>query len=659
MALSRRFSLVLLLLATLLGLAASPGATATSPPHTKWGPPLTARTIDGADFIIDANGVPHRLASAGDNAYADAAHAQMTRQLQQSGLAYDRKTRTGVQYVFQSDANPLVPKGPIGGSGPLSGTTADMLKLSWSNGKLISVDVVDATGTSNAGSASEDLGKMANTIRNKLPDGRKTQADNVVFVGKTREQAEALARQFQGNPNVRILHPSSGYDTGEFEAGTTALREAAGHLFSPSRECPPSADHSVYRPAAATAPCGGQTTPGRAGGLARVLGPGNTGGIDFTRLELRYLSDSGGLNYAFKAPVTAKGTSLTGLANAQQASDSFFTWLQLEPSTFWVNLNPNEPDRIIDARLGRTDTGRIMLQADLLLKKTTGKLIHPDTSLGATYWDSLKGSCTSFRTWIVPAPATVYTTGEELHILESPLDVQMETQYLKQSGGSGATSCKEQSEAVQEHNESAFRRLILPRVVDAVNTAPEYADLRRVYLSRIAAEWYRDLSRTQRTTYGGVIDSGDISAYATRRDWKPRDTFDAYVRSYTKGEFNVEKTTRKGDYLYTRTYVYGGVDFTNVPFNRVTSASSALTDDVNRSLTEPTKSGDGIWLGGEAPPAPERGDEDALASPEGDGDSLATLLQRCLVAAGAAAFVIVAVRATVRSRRARRGGGWG
>ncbi|MCX4734528.1 hypothetical protein [Streptomyces sp. NBC_01363] len=650
MALSRRFSLVICLLATLLGLAASPGATATTPPpYTKWGPPLTARTIDGADFIIDANGVPHRLASAGDNAYADAAHAQMTRQLQQSGLAYNPKTRTGVQYVFQSDANPLVPKGPIGEGGTLSGTTADMLKLSWSNGKLISVDVVDATGTSNTGSAAEDLGKISNTIRNKLPAGRKTQADNVVFVGKTREQAEALAGQFQGNPNVRILHPSSGYDTGEFEAGTTALREAAGHLFAtPPPDCLPSA-----------APCGGQPAPPRAGGLARALGPKNAGGIDFTRLELRYLSDSGGLRYAFKAPVTAKGSSLTGLANAQQASDSFFTWLQLEPSTFWVNLNPNEPDRIIDARLGRTDTGRIMLQADLMLKKTTGKLIHPDTSLGATYWRSLKGSCTSFRTWIVPAPATVYTTGDKLHILKSPLDVQTETQYLKQRGGSDATSCKKQSEAVQEHNESAFRRLILPRVVDAVNTAPEYADLRRVYLSRIAAEWYRDLSTRQRTTYGRVIDSGDISAYATRQKWKPRDTFDAYVRSYTKGEFNVKKRTRKGDYLYTHTYVYGGVDFTNVRFNRVTSASPALTDDVDHSLTEPTKSRDGIWLGGEAPPTPGRGNEDALASPEGDDDSLATLVQRCLVAAGAAAFVIVAARATIRSRRARRGGGWG
>ena len=35
------------------------------------------------------------------------------------------------------------------------------------------------------------------------------------------------------------------------------------------------------------------------------------------------------------------------------------------------------------------------------------------------------------------------------------------------------------------------RRHAQPRVQHAVNSAPEYAALRRVYLSRIAAEWYR------------------------------------------------------------------------------------------------------------------------------------------------------------------------
>nr|PPQ56253.1 hypothetical protein C5F59_05825 [Streptomyces sp. QL37] len=79
---------------------------------------------------------------------------------------------------------------------------------------------------------------------------------------------------------------------------------------------------------------------------------------------------------------------------------------------------------------------------------------------------------------------------------------------------------------------------------------------------------------------------------------------------------------------------------------------------MDRSLTEPVKSSNAIRLGGEAPPTPGRGGEDALASPEGDDDGLGTLVQRTLVAAGASAFVIVVARDTIRSRRARRGGGW-
>ena len=33
----------------------------------------------------------------------------------------------------------------------------------------------------------------------------------------------------------------------------------------------------------------------------------------------------------------------------------------------------------------------------------------------------------------------------------------------------------------------------------AVNSAPEYADLRRVYASRVAAQWYRERSATKTT----------------------------------------------------------------------------------------------------------------------------------------------------------------
>ncbi|MBZ4321290.1 hypothetical protein [Streptomyces huiliensis] len=302
----------------------------------------------------------------------------------------------------------------------------------------------------------------------------------------------------------------------------------------------------------------------------------NPGGIDFSSLNLRYLSDTGsaktGLRYSMGAsPVrrTGENRRADGVKAVKEASDAFFVWLALRPSAFWVNLNPTEPDRIVDPAFGRTDAGRVLLQADLRMKKTIAQLIHPDGKLGEEYHSRLRGTCMSMRTWIVPGEAKVRATPDELYIMDAPLSVKMETQYLKGRGAGEAASCAQQEKSVEQHNESVFRSMILPRVEEAVNTAPEYAELRRVYLSRVAAEWYRDGSRRENATYAKLIDQGDVSRWTAKSDWKPRDTFDAYVDSYTKVEFKVTRRTTEGDAIYEKTYVFGGVDLTNVPFRKV------------------------------------------------------------------------------------------
>ncbi|HBG64816.1 MAG TPA: hypothetical protein DDX16_11405, partial [Candidatus Omnitrophica bacterium] len=54
---------------------------------------------------------------------------------------------------------------------------------------------------------------------------------------------------------------------------------------------------------------------------------------------------------------------------------------------FWVNLRPDAPEQIIDPELEKTDMGRIMLAADLQLKKDTAGLTSPQNSEGREYWD--------------------------------------------------------------------------------------------------------------------------------------------------------------------------------------------------------------------------------------------------------------------------------
>ncbi|KPI06251.1 hypothetical protein OK074_4229 [Actinobacteria bacterium OK074] len=338
------------------------------------------------------------------------------------------------------------------------------------------------------------------------------------------------------------------------------------------------------------------------------------GGIDFSSLQLRYLSDPGdgsGLQYSFQAPTSTTGGTapVEGVDAARLTSDAFFVWLELHPSTFWVNLNPTEPDRIVDADMGRTDVGRIMLQADLRLKKDVGALIHPDTALGKKYYARLDGTCSSSRVWIVPAAADVRRDGDKLYILKAPLKVKMESEYLQLPADQESLgSCPKEDDATRAHNEALFRSLVLPELTKRVNTAAAYADLRRVYLARVAAQWYRDLSQSQQTTYGGLVDQGDINSWKTRTTWKPKDTFDRYVRSYTKGDYHVTRTVTKGNYRYTYTYVYGGVDLTSVPLHQVSDSSfdthySGLSKDVDASLTHPSGGGDSgaLWLGSPTP----------------------------------------------------------
>jgi len=388
--------------------------------------------------------------------------------------------------------------------------------------------------------------------------------------------------------------------------------------------CPPSSGpvSSVTAPGAvlmaAGSPCGPEADA--TGGLARELAKPDSapGGIDFSSLQLRYLADNGtkGLGYAFEAPPAAGPADRNGgVRVASEASDAFFVWLEESPSKFWVNLNPDEPDRIIDPGMGRTDVGRVMLEADLAMKKTVARLIHPDSALGTQFWQQLtlgsnNQSCLSMRQWIVPGQATVSQAGDELYILDAPLKVQMESDYL---GTAGAASCPGQDATLEQHNETIYRSLILPQVEKAVNEAPEYADLRRMYLSRVAAEWYRQRSATHPTLYGKLIDQGNVSPWASRQPWTPRDVFDRYVQSYKNGEFKVTRQTQQGNEIDTWTYVYGGVDFTKISEHTLSAAEfqarfPGLATSVHRAQAGPAADpgGQGQWLGGTttAHPAP-------------------------------------------------------
>ena len=341
---------------------------------------------------------------------------------------------------------------------------------------------------------------------------------------------------------------------------------------------------------------------GSKGPAASALSGTDPGGIDFSTLELRYLSEGsdGQLRYAYSAaPATGSDSKVTeGKVAATEMSDAFYVWLSLPSSTFWVNLNPNEPDRIADPKLATTDVGRILLEADLRMKKLAAQLTNPNTDTGKQFWGDPSASsldeCTITRQWIVPKPASVYEKDGGLYIVDAPLEVKAEAEEHK--GTMGDASCPVPSQRM----ESVFEQAILPKVEDAVNHSPDFADLRRVYLARVAAEWYRD---RHIGALADMIDKGDVSRWPALQQWSSKDVFNAYVKSYKEHEYTVKKEFDSGGSRYSMTYTDGGVDFGSVPFDQVPEATFQqqhpdLANTVQQSLQQaaPDKQGK-VWLG--------------------------------------------------------------
>jgi len=63
----------------------------------------------------------------------------------------------------------------------------------------------------------------------------------------------------------------------------------------------------------------------------------------------------------------------------------FLSALTIPEADLWVNLSPQEPDRVVPTELGLTDMGGDLLEQDYILKQITASLTKPEESLGKEY----------------------------------------------------------------------------------------------------------------------------------------------------------------------------------------------------------------------------------------------------------------------------------
>ncbi len=256
----------------------------------------------------------------------------------------------------------------------------------------------------------------------------------------------------------------------------------------------------------------------------------------------------------------------------------FLIGISLPNSAFWVNLRPDAEDNIIDSELEKTDVGRILLEADLELKKDAARLTSPETPEGKEYWDKLYKKAeelfgsqeitvpTFTRPWIVPGEIIIRETPTDAYVYKATLSVMLEQDYL----GNGAADNFEDSrlKALNEYSSELLRQSMIPRLTKIVNVSKKYANLRQVYYSLILAQWFKKkFAEEKEGLYVDLIDSKNLSGLTSQAGWSKTDYFNQYRKSFKDGEYNVQAPAYTLYGQTIRNYFSGGI---------VLSASSAI-----------------------------------------------------------------------------------
>ncbi len=299
--------------------------------------------------------------------------------------------------------------------------------------------------------------------------------------------------------------------------------------------------------------------------------------------RLRYISYDIKSN-DFKLLLDQGDTKLSNPPNSstpklQDATRELFNYfligLSLPNEKFWVNLRPDAPEQIIDPLLEKTDMGKIMLEADLELKKDTSSLTSPQNPEGKEYWDKLYKKAgelfgtenitipTITRPWIVPGEVMIRGSEDSAYIYKANLKVMLEEDYISHQSSAFShqqyTFSDSRMKELNKYSTELIKELILPRLTQEINTSKKYAQLRQVFFSLILSRWFKDKFKGQPGQYSGLIDSRNLDKLNSKESWNKEYYFNEYKKSFQQGEYNLKEqiTTPTGQVI--RSYVSGGI----------------------------------------------------------------------------------------------------
>lgn len=264
----------------------------------------------------------------------------------------------------------------------------------------------------------------------------------------------------------------------------------------------------------------------------------------------------------------------SGLTDNQLEQESnqlikyFLAALTTPDADTWVNLSPNEPDRIAPAEFGTTQMGSDLLAQDYLLKQVTASLVYPEDDFGADFWKTVRERTyqrfghtdiplnTFNKVWIVPAEATVYEHSGGAFVVESHLRVMLEQDYRS------LKKLPQDSDLAEDQTRLAaetVREIVIPAIEEQVNNGRHFAKLRQIYSAMILAAWYK--KRLKSSLLGQIyVDRNLTSGVDVEDDTITQQIYQRYIQAFRRGVYNyiredVDPTTGTS---IPRQYVSGG-----------------------------------------------------------------------------------------------------
>lgn len=144
----------------------------------------------------------------------------------------------------------------------------------------------------------------------------------------------------------------------------------------------------------------------------------------------------------------------------------FLAALAVPDEDQWVNLSPDEPERILPGNFAHTLMGRDLLAQDMTLKQAASVLTDPETLTGQQFWQMASSAEMLSKIWILPERAVLYEKDNTVYLLEQSLKAMTQA-------------------------ESPAGSVLVPVITGEVNHSQHFSGLRQIYSGMILAAWYK------------------------------------------------------------------------------------------------------------------------------------------------------------------------